>query len=129
MNNIKIENGTDARLPNLLKALMFSFLITLISIFLFAIILTYTNISEKTIPIFITVLTFISILIGTIIGTRNIRKNGMLNGAIIGVGYVILLYLISSILNTGFAFNVYTILMIVTGIISGIIGGIVGINI
>ena len=89
MNNIKIENGTDTRLPNLLKGLIFSFLITLISIFLFAIILTYTNISEKTIPIFITVLTFISILIGTIIGSRNIRKNGMLNGAIIGVGIVI----------------------------------------
>lgn len=129
MNNIKIENATDARLAKILKGLIFSFIITLISIFLFAVILTYTNISEKTIPVFITILTFSSILIGTIIGTRNIRKNGMLNGAIIGTGYVILLYLISSILNTGFIFNIYTILMMITGIISGIIGGIIGINI
>lgn len=129
MNNIKIENSTDARLNKILRGMMFSFFLTLISIFLFAVILTYTNISEKVIPTVIIILTFISILIGTIIGTKNIRKNGMLNGAIIGSGYVITLYLISSILNTGFGLNIYTILIMIIGTISGIIGGIIGINI
>jgi len=62
MNNIKIENNTNNRMVKILKGLIFSFIITLISIFLFAVILTYTNISEKTIPIVITILTFISIL-------------------------------------------------------------------
>ena len=47
---------------------------------------------------------------------------------IIGGTYVILLYLISSILNTGFNLNIYTVLMIIAGIISGIIGGIIGVN-
>ena len=129
MNNMKIENVAAAGLAKILKGLMFSFVITLISIFLFSGILTYTNISEKTIPIVIIILTFASILIGTIIGTKNIRKKGMLNGAIIGAGYVIILYLISSILNTGFGLNIYTILIMIIGTISGIIGGIIGINI
>ena len=110
------------------KGLLFSFLITLIGIFIFSIILTYSNISENVIPIVIIILTFMSIFIGTIIGVRKITKNGMLNGGVIGGIYVILLYFTSSLLNTGFNFNTYTIIMFISGIISGIIGGIVGVN-
>ena len=127
MNNVKVETS-NSNMIKIFKGIMFSFLITLVSVLFFSIILTYTNISEKVISIVIIILTFISILIGTMIGIRKISKNGMLNGAIIGGSYVILLYLISSILNTGFALNIYTIVMIIAGIISGIIGGIIGVN-
>ena len=127
MNNVKVETS-NSNIIKIFKGLMFSFLITLVSVFLFSIILTYTNISEKIIPIVIIILTFISILIGTMIGIRKISKNGLINGAIIGGAYVILLYLISSILNTGFTLNIYTVIMIIAGIISGIIGGIIGVN-
>ena len=127
MNNVKVETS-NSNIIKIFKGLMFSFLITLVSVFLFSVILTYTNISEKIIPIVIIILTFISILIGTMIGIRKISKNGLINGAIIGGTYVILLYLISSILNTGFTLNIYTIFMIIAGIISGIIGGIIGVN-
>lgn len=127
MNNVKVETS-NSNMIKIFKGLIFSFLITLVSVFLFSIILTYTNISEKVIPIVIIILTFVSILIGTMIGIRKISKNGMLNGAIIGGAYVLLLYLISSILNTGFTLNIYTVFMIIAGIISGIIGGIIGVN-
>lgn len=43
--------------------------------------------------------------------------------------YIIILYSISSIINTGFAVNTYTVVMIISSIIAGIIGGIVGVNI
>ena len=127
MNNIKVEKSNNG-IIKIFKGIIFSFAITLISIFIFSVILTYTDISEKIIPIIIILITFISILTGTMMGIRKINKNGMLNGGIIGGVYVILLYLISSILNTGFTVNIYTILMIVAGIISGIIGGIIGVN-
>lgn len=127
MNTVKIEYSNN--IIRIFKSLMISFIITLMSILIFAIILTYTNISEKVIPIVLIILTFISILIGTMIGTKKLKKNGLLNGAIIGGMYVILLYLISSILNTGFLVNMYTIFMIAVGILSGIIGGIIGVNI
>ena len=126
MNNVKVENSNN--IIRICKGLMFSFIITLISILVFAILLTYTNISENIIPIVIIILTFISILIGSIMAVKKINRNGMLNGGIIGGVYVILIYLISSILNTGFSLNVYTLIMILAGIISGIIGGIIGVN-
>ena len=127
MINTKIESS-NSNIIKIFKGLIISFAITLVSIFIFSIILAYTNISGKIIPIVLVIITFVSILIGTIIGIRKISKNGMLNGAIIGGIYVMLLYLISSILNTGFALNIYTIFMIIFGTIAGIIGGIIGVN-
>ena len=80
------------------------------------------------IPMVIIGLTFMSIFIGSTISMRKIKKNGLLNGALIGGIYVLLLYFISSIIDTGFAMNLYTILMIVIGMIAGVIGGIIGVN-
>ena len=51
-----------------------------------------------------------------------------MNGALIGGGYILILYLISSILNVRFTLNVQSIIMIVVGILFGILGGIIGVN-
>ena len=123
------DKWENEKIINVLKGTIIALVITLITIFTFAVLLIYTDISEKIIPISIITLTFISILIGTIIGTRNISKNGMLCGGIVGGVYVAFLYLISSIINTGFAVNMYSILMVVSGFLAGIIGGIIGVNI
>lgn len=125
MNNVQADNNVVIKI---VKGLGISLISTLITIFLFSLILSYTNISENIIPIVVIGLTFVSILLGSIISMKRESKNGMINGAIIGGIYVVLLYLISSFLNTGFALNGYTIGMIVAGTISGIIGGIIGVN-
>lgn len=127
MNNIQIEKTNNTAIK-IVKGLAISFIVTLITIFIFSVLLTYTNISESIIPTVIIILTFVSILIGSIISMKKTSKNGLINGAIIGGSYVVLLYLISSFLNTGFALNAYTIGMIIAGIISGIIGGIIAVN-
>ena len=127
MDSVRTEKQSGG-ITKIVKGIVYSFIITLISIFIFSIILTYTNVSEGIVPIVIIVLTFTSILIGAIISMRKISKNGMMNGALIGGTYVLLIYLISSILNTGFNMNVYTIIMIIAGILSGIIGGIIAVN-
>ena len=110
------------------KGVIFSFITTLILLFLFSIVLSYTNISESVIAPVIIIITGISILMGSSLATLRIKKNGLINGAIIGGIYIVSLYLISSILNTGFSVNISSIIMIICGILSGIIGGIVGVN-
>jgi len=127
MNNIQVEK-TNNVFNKVLIGIVISFFVTLTTIFMFSIMLTYTNISEDIIPIVIIILTFISILIGAIISMKKTSKNGMINGGLIGGTYVVLLYLVSSLLNNSFALNGYTIVMIITGIVSGIIGGIIGVN-
>ena len=101
---------------------------TIVCLFIFSVLLTYTNISESTIIPVILVVTAISILIGSSIGNTKIKKNGILNGAFVGGGYILILYLISSTLNVRFSLNVQSIIMIVVGILFGMLGGIIGVN-
>lgn len=81
------------------------------------------------IPTVIIISTIISILIGSSISTIKIRKNGIVNGGIIGLIYILGIYLISSMVEIGFALNIYSIIMIILSILAGMIGGIVGVNI
>lgn len=114
---------------NIFKGIVISILITLVLLFLFSIILTYTSLGENVIPAVIIIATVISILIGSSISTIKIKKNGILNGGIIGFTYILGIYLISSIVQTGFSLNTYSMIMIILSILAGMIGGIVGVNI
>ena len=76
----------------------------------------------------ILVVTGVSILIGSMISTRKIRKNGLLNGGMVGLIYIIILYLISSLFLAGFSLTFNSFIMLVVGIITGMIGGIIGVN-
>ena len=112
----------------ILKGILISFLFTLCMLIIFSVLLVYTNLSEQTIrPVIITI-TGISILIGSSLGTRKLHKNGMISGGIIGGSYILLLYLISSTLNSNFSINWISIIMIIVGLIGGIFGGVIGVN-
>mgnify|MGYP001852306722 CR=1 FL=1 len=131
MKNIAETSGIDNKnnVINIFKGIVISFILTLILLFIFSTILTYTQIPESTIGPVIIIITVISILIGSSISTIKIRKNGIINGGIIGMIYILILYLFSSMFETGFSVNIYSIIMIVFSIIAGMIGGIVGVNI
>ena len=119
------ENNTIATIA---KGIGISLLITVIALIIFSIILTYTNIEENVINPVIMIITAISILIGSSIENTKIKKNGLINGGMIGGCYILIIYLISSILNWKFSLNVNSIIMIVAAIIFGILGGIIGVN-
>ena len=114
---------------NILKGVIISLLFTVVCLFIFSCLLVYTNISENLMQPVVIVVTGISILIGSSIGNRTTDKNGILNGAIVGVVYILCIYLISSIINGNFLFNMQSLIMIATGVIAGAVGGIIGVNI
>ena len=112
----------------ILRGIFISFLFTLCMLIIYSVLLVYTNLSEQTIrPVIITI-TGISILIGSSLGTRKLHKNGLLSGGIIGASYILLLYLISSTVNSNFSINWVSIIMIIVGLIGGIFGGVIGVN-
>lgn len=113
---------------NLAKGIGISLAATLVLLIVFALILTYTNISETVISPVIMVITAISILIGSSIVNMKIKRNGLVNGGIIGGIYILTIYLISSILNWKFSLNLQSIIMIILAISFGILGGIIGVN-
>ena len=118
----------EKTINNIAKGIGISLLTTFILLLIFATMLTYTEISETIINPVIIVITAISILIGSSIGNLKIKKNGLVNGALIGGLYIFTIYLISSILNWEFGLEIQSIVMIVVGMIFGILGGIIGVN-
>ena len=126
MENLKInENKT---IKNIMKGTGIALITTVLLLLIFSIILTYTNIDEKVINPVIMIVTAISILLGSSLGNIKIKKNGLINGGIIGAIYIITIYLISSILNWKFSLNIQSIFMIIIAIVFGILGGILGVN-
>ncbi len=112
----------------IIKGSLFAVIASAILLLIFAVLLCYTNLSENTMLPVILVITGISILIGSMISTRKIRKNGILNGGMVGLIYIIILYLISSLFLAGFSLTFNSFIMLVVGIVTGMIGGIIGVN-
>lgn len=113
---------------SIIKGTAISFLATIIALTIFAVLLTYTELSENTIkPVIITV-TGISILLGSSLGTRKLHKNGLVTGSVIGVLYILIIYFISSIMNSNFTLSWVSAIMIGVGVIGGVLGGIIGVN-
>ena len=128
MNNVtKIDNSNI--LKCIVKGYILALIISLISLFIYSVILVNTNIQESTIKPVVIIITAISILIGSSISSLKIKKNGIINGLCVGGIYLLSLYILSSIAITGFSLNLSSIITIIVGIILGGIGGIIGVNI
>ena len=118
----------DKNIIRIIKGSVFSILITLILLFIYAILLTSTNIPERTMSVVVITITGISILIGSSISSFKIKKRGIVNGGLVGFIYIITIYLISSIALMGFSMNITSIIMLIVAIVIGMIGGIIGVN-
>ncbi len=121
MKNIKtVESNitTSNAMTSIIKGSIISIIITLIMLLIFSVILTYTKVGEETISPVIIVISGISIIIGSSMTTIKIKRKGIVNGAIIGIIYMMAIYIISSITTLNFSLNMYSIIMILTGIIS-----------
>ena len=122
------ENLKKSNYIYILRGIIVSVLITMLGLLIFSIILTKTNTSEATIFPVVVVITAISILIGSFIASGKIKNKGILNGAIVGGCYMLVIYLLSSIMGNSFSLNVQSFVTIIAAIMAGIIGGILGVN-
>ena len=125
---VDITKDKNKNAINILKGTIISILLTLILLTIYSALLSFTNISENTMTPVVLVMTGISILIGSSMSSINIKKQGMLNGGLVGLIYMLFIYTLSSIFLVGFELNLNCILMIIIGIITGMLGGIIGVN-
>ncbi len=125
---VKVNENSTNNIVGIFKGSVISILLTMILLMAFSAILTYTNVNESTMPTVIIIITAFSILLGSQITTRKIKKNGIVNGALVGIIYILCLYLISSFVTNNFALGHYSIIMIITSILIGGLGGIIGVN-
>lgn len=113
---------------SLLKGLLVSYIITIPAFMLFALILANTDFPQRLTTPAVVVTTLVSVLTAGAISTKGIRNRGWLNGSIVGLIYMIILYVLSSLVYNDFSIDKYVVTMTIIGILAGAIGGIVGIN-
>lgn len=126
--NVKSTENESLKITLLLKGLLVSVIITVLAFILLSLILANTNFPQKLITPAVVVTTIISVLTAGSVSTRGIRNKGWLNGSIVGLIYMSILYLISSLVYNNFTIDKYVITMTAIGILAGAIGGILGIN-
>ncbi len=119
----------DSNFIRIIKGSILSIILTIICLLIFSLILAYTNIPEKTMIPVITAVTAISILAGSIISVSKIEKKGIINGTLVGLIYILTIYIISSIAKGNFEITINSIILIASAIIAGMLGGIIGVNI
>ena len=125
----KIEDiSKEKNSLKIIKGSVIAIILSVILLTIYALLLSYTTISENTmVPVIITI-TGISILIGSSISSMHIKKQGMVNGALVGLIYMLTLYILSSIFLSSFEINLKSVIMIGVGILAGMIGGVIGVN-
>ena len=127
--NKPIENIDSNNAIRILRGTVFAVIFSLVLLICVALILANTSLPEGVMIPAIIVISAISILIGSLISSRKIRKNGIVNGGMVGLMYILSLYILSSLIKQNFEISINSIIMIIVCIIAGCIGGIIGVNI
>lgn len=116
-----------ADMLDILKAVLFSTLISLGLVLVFAIIIKYASLPNGVIlPVNIAI-KIVSVLVGTLIGFKQ-AQNGLLKGAISGLIYMLFTFFIFAALS-GFKDVKFSWIDLITLPIVGAISGIVAVNI
>ncbi len=125
---LKKSLDEHVNLLRVVKGLIISFLITLPCFLVFALFLTYTDFPEKYTYIAVLITTVLSVLTASAYSTKNVKRKGWMNGCFVGILYVTILYLASSIVFMNFAIDLQVIVTVIIGAIVGCLGVIFGIN-
>ena len=124
-----LENDTVVyRMGNILICILKGYILSLILLFLLALLVTYTPLDEGFSDYIVKGISYISVVYSSICAVRRYNSSGWIRGMIIGVIYNLILYALS-FLFFGFSNvqnGIWTLL--ISGIICGLIGGIIGVN-
>ena len=112
----------------MVKGLAVAFAITCIIFIGFGILLTYTEISEESLPMVSLVCTALSAGAAGFDWAACMQKRGLLWGMAAGGAYVVLLYMIISLAAERFSLELSLVMTFAVALAGGAVGGILGVN-
>ncbi len=123
------EHKDRSFLLAIIKGSLIALCISLVGILIFAFILKFASISDKAIRPINQIIKGISVLIGVFVAMRKVDKMGLVGGLLIGLVYTILAFVVFSILDGNFEFNLTLLNDLLFGGIMGAICGIIAVNV
>jgi putative membrane protein (TIGR04086 family) len=104
------------------------FIITVVLLLIFAVIMTFTEVSEKTSSTFYLVTTILSIMYGSIYAVRKIKRRGWLIGIVVTLLYLLVLYIVSIVSGNSSVIGTDRVTRLLLALIVGALSGMIGIN-
>ena len=125
----KKESGVGkGNLLCMVKGLAVAFAITCIIFIGFGILLTYTELSENSLPTVSLVCTALSAGAAGFDWAACMQKRGLLWGMAAGAAYVVLLYMIISLATDRFSLELSLVMTFAVALAGGAVGGVLGVN-
>lgn len=112
----------------LFSSLLIAYAITCIVFIAYAILITYSSITEQNISLVVTITGIISVAVAGFDSAKDAKSKGWLWGIIAGTLYGIILLCIGTFVNKGLSIDSKTITLLIICIAGGGLGGVVGIN-
>lgn len=112
----------------MLKSLMVCLILSFVMILLYALILSFTSISDASMSKVTQTILIISIAIASAYGGKKSRHRGWLFGAVLGLVFTILLIPFGMAVGQAFTMDIYIIAKLLIAVVVGAIGGIIGVN-
>ena len=105
-----------------------AFAITCIVFLGYSILITYTGMTERSLPIVVAVTTFISVLVAGFDAAKDAEQRGWLWGMCAGLVYILVLVALMMGILQQFAVGGRTFIVVALALAGGGVGGILGIN-
>ncbi|MDR1773413.1 MAG: TIGR04086 family membrane protein [Clostridioides sp.] len=112
----------------IMKAICISYVLTLVILFLYNILLTFTDMNADMISIIASFITTVSAAVGGFYASKKIKEKGLINGLLVGISYILLIFITVFLLQDQFKFDISMLYRIFLMTCAGGVGGILGVN-
>lgn len=130
VNKIKeISNENNGRSIIIIgKGVLMAYILSILLLAIYGILLAATSLPETTLSTAAMIITMASIAVSSIYTAIKAESKGWMKGALLGLVYMVILFLLSVLFKTGVTLDKYVIFRIFMGVVIGLLAGVIGIN-
>lgn len=125
----KVQHSSDSiiGIRGIIKGTLFGLVLSLVLFLIYSMLLSFTSISESTIPMFIHAIVAISVFASGVVAAKITQNMGWLNGLAAGLCYVLILLLLNVLIYDDLTLKSFLTDLLIS-MVGGCIGGMIGIN-
>lgn len=112
----------------ILSSAAVGFVLTIVLLFVASALAATACLPEAIVSLIVTAVTYLSVGVSGFRSARGIGRSGLISGAVTGLIYVTVLYLIGSIVSGNFMVSSSSAVNALICVLSGAVGGLIGIN-
>lgn len=122
------EGGKNNTYMVMMKSLLVCLVMSFAMILIYALILSFTSISDASMSKVTQTILIISVAISSAYGSKKTRRRGWLFGSVLGLIFAVLLVPFGMAMGQEFSMDIYLIAKLLVSTVVGAIGGIIGVN-